>query len=30
MPLDEYLAIGEKKFIVEYPQKFILTQGWAI
>jgi len=27
MPLDEYLAIGEKKFIVEYPQKFILAQG---
>lgn len=26
VPLDEYLDIGEKKFVVEYPQKFILAQ----
>jgi hypothetical protein len=25
VPPDEYLVIGEKKFTVEYPQKFILV-----
>lgn len=30
LPQDEYLAIGAKKFIVEYPQKFILAQWSAV
>lgn len=30
VPLDEYLDIGEKKFVVEYPQKFILAQWWEV
>lgn len=29
-PADEYLAIGEKKFTVEYPQKLTLEKKWPI
>ena len=30
IPPDVYLVIGEKKFMVEYPQKFILIWKQAV